>query len=107
MTNDAKYSLNYSVIHPRDPVPDFNLREETKPEERQLRIPVCLQLSMDGECSLQTRIIARRNKAGSVAKVGGGGAQVRLNPLLAMQKNASAALPQVSPEDYMSKYYSS
>jgi len=46
---------------------------------------------MDGECSLQTRIIARRSKAGSVNKVGG--ASVRLNPILSMQKNASAALP--------------
>jgi len=75
----VKYNVNYSVIHPRDPVPDFNLREETKPEETMPRIPGCLQLSMDGECSLQARIIARRNKAGSVAKVG---ASVRLNPIL-------------------------
>jgi hypothetical protein len=56
---------------------------------------------MDGECSLQARIIARRNKAGSVGKVG---ASVRLNPILSMQKNASAALPQANPEEYFSKF---
>lgn len=83
MTNDVKYNVNYSAIHARDPVPDFNLRDETMAEERQPRIPGCLQLSMDGECSLQARIIARRNKAGSVGKVVGG-ASVRLKPILSM-----------------------
>ena len=96
MTNDVKYNVNYSAIHPRDPVPDFNLRDETMPEERHPRIPGCLQLSMDGECSLQARMIARRNKAGSVGKAVGG-APVSLNPFLSWQKNALAELPEVNP----------
>lgn len=79
-TNDNLYQKNYASIMPNMKIADFKEREATEVKERIYRVPACLELTNDGECTLQSRILVKKKKKAGLSN--GAGGTVRLNPIL-------------------------
>lgn len=45
MNNDGNYQKSYKMVDPDMRIPDFSVRELTKPRESINRVPVCLESS--------------------------------------------------------------